>query len=81
MLYSGLTTVGKFDPKVVTEQPTIPRHVHTLGGSETTFNKIVTHICGPKNHKIPRNFLENGVLLTIVANGPREESWYYLQLL
>ena len=28
-----------------------------------------------KNKKKPRNFLENGVLLTIVANGFRGESW------
>ena len=58
----------------MTEQPTIPGHVHTLGGSETTFHKIVTHIGGPKNPKNPRNFLENVVLFTIVANGFRGES-------
>ena len=36
----------------MTEQPTIPGHVHTLGWSETTFHKIVTHIGGPKKLKI-----------------------------
>ena len=67
-------TVRKNDPKVevcVNKQPTIPGHVHTLKGSETTFHKIVTHIGGPKNPKNPRNLLENGVLFTIVANGLR----------
>ena len=33
---------------------------------------------GPKN---PQNFLENGISLTIVANGFRGETWYYIQLL
>ena len=28
-----------------------------------------------------RNFLENGVLFTILANGFRGKSWYYIQLL
>ena len=45
----------KNDPKVevcVDEQSTIPGHVYTLGGSETTFYKIVTHIGGLKNLKI-----------------------------
>ena len=65
----------------MTEQPTIPEHVHTLGGSETTIHKMVTHIGGPKNHKNPRNYLENGVLFTIVASGFRGVSWYYIQLL
>ena len=77
-------TVPKNDPKVevcVNEQPTIPGHVYTLGGSETTFHKIFTHIGGPKKPKKPRNFLENWVLFTIVANGFRLESWYYIQLL
>ena len=64
-------TVPKNDTKVevcVNEQPTIPVHVYTLGGSETTFHKIFTHIGGPKK---PQNFLENWVLFTIVANGFR----------
>ena len=65
----------------MTEQRTIPGDVHTLEGSETTFHKIVTHIGGLKNPKNPRNFLKNGVLFTIEANGFRGESWYYLQLL
>ena len=67
-------TVPKNDPKVevcVTEQPTIPGHVYTLGGSETTFHKIFTHIGGPRKPKKPRNFLENWLLLTIMANGFR----------
>ena len=37
-------TVGKFDPQgrlCVTEQPTIPGHVHTLGGSEPTFCSLL----------------------------------------
>ena len=70
-------TVPKNDPKVevcVNEQPTIPGHVHTLRGSENTFHKIFTHIGGPKKPKKPRNFLENWVLFTIVANGFGGES-------
>ena len=55
----------------MTEQPSIPGHVYTLGGSETTVHKIVTQIGSPKNPKNPRNFLANGVLFTIVANGFR----------
>ena len=41
----NVDTVPKNDPKVevcVNEQPTIPGHVYTLGGSETTFHKIFT---------------------------------------
>ena len=77
LLQLNSTTVPKNDPKVevcVNEQPTIPGHVYTLGGSETTFHKIFTHIGGPKNPKNPRNFLENWVLFTIVANGFGGES-------
>ena len=58
----------------MTEQSTIPGHVHTLGWSETTFHKIVTHIGGPKNPKNPRNFLENVVLFTIAWQMGLEES-------
>ena len=42
-----------------------------------TVKKIIKFLIGRKIQK-PRNFLESWVLLTIVANGFRGESWYYL---
>ena len=83
-LRNTLYTVFQIDPQVqvfVTWLNGEPGHVYTLGGSETTFHEIVTHIGAPKKPKNPRNFLENGVLFTFVANGFRGESWYYIHLL
>ena len=71
----------QIDPQVqvfVTWLKCEPGHVHTLGGLETTFHEIVTHLGGPKNPKKPQNLLENWILFTIVANGFRGESWYYI---
>ena len=65
----------KNDPKVevcVNEQSTILGHVYTLGGSETTFYKIVTHIGGLKKPKNPRNFLKNRVFSLLRRMGLEE---------